>query len=1357
MKQKLLLLLLIVLAVPVTMMADDPVEIGGIYYNLIPKGKIASVTSNPNKYTDDVVIPSTVEFEGVTYTVKEIGSSAFANCTGLTSIEIPNSVTSIGGSAFSGCSGLTSIEIPNSVTSIGGSAFSGCSGLTSIEIPNSVTSISDGTFWACSGLTSIDIPNCVTSIGYSAFSGCSSLISIDIPNSVTSIGTDAFSGCSSLASITVESGNTVYDSRDNSNAIIETSSNTLTNGCKNTVIPSSVTSIGYSAFSGCSSLISIDIPNSVTSIGSDAFKNCSGLISIGIPNSVTSIGSYAFYGCSSLTSIDIPDGVTSIGSYAFYGCSSLTSIDIPENLTTIRGSTFENCSYLTSIIIPEGVTSIEGNAFRGCSGLTSIVLPNSLVDASGLNDCYPTYFEYHCRLEQFFNNKNYSDYNFYGPEISNIETLVIGDEIDHVGGTTVRVVCFRNNDNLKNVTIGSGVTNIVNCFNNCKNLDVVTCYATTPPVASSSFDGSYIEYATLIVPDEAYNAYSTTLPWSNFGTIKKFSEYYPAAISLDTPANGSISATVDGAAVSSGDNIGYNRTVILSNSPDLGYVFDHYTVTAADGTEVPVTDGSFTMPSQDVTVSAVFREAAINTVTINNQEGGVLCVMQGNTEITSGTNVMEGTILTISHTPADGYVLDHYTVTDGNGVEIPLDETNSFAMPDTPVVIDVAYKGSYEIASLEDLVALANYVNEGNPTLGLRWIQTADIDISSISAWKPIGVGEHNAYYNGPSTLSSEGFAGTYDGQGHVITGANLSDSESEAVGIFGIVTGTVKRLGVTGANYNATKDCRGGALAGVVAASSNSTGLVENCFVTNSSIKTASRVGGALAGAVYGGVVSNCYTANNTVTGARYGYVTGDTRSDKSYKGTVQYCYTNGGSVTSSQSGITTSCQTNVSAERFASGEIAYLLNGSSSTSPTWYQTIGSDNYPTLIESDGNTVSCEHRFSCTNTDLGINYNNNGKEGNATEHMFTLVPANFDSESDLAYNKCVYCGQIFAMDADPTANPQALDNIPPITASYGDTFTLPSTITEGQTITWTSNDTDIANISDNTLTITSVGTATITATIDGGTSFDAVTQDYNLTANKAPLTITVKDHAIVIGETLPTTYEVEYSGFKNGDDASVLTAQPTFSCSATSDSGIGTYDIIASGAEADNYEITYVNGTLTIDAAIATITIPAEGMTTYSLNHDLDFSGVTDFKAYIIVGYNKKTNKVIAVEVDEAPAGTGLYLAGTPGSYEVPLGESGTYYMNMLKGVTTATTIPATNGDFANLTLSSATTPTFAPASDGSSVDANTAYLQIETAKYNGQPIELLLMDKELLGDINKDGNVTIVDVMMVVDIILNQ
>ena len=247
-------------------------------------------------------------------------------------VVIEDGVTNIGDYAFYGCEYLSSVTIPNSVTSIGHWVFKNCSRLTSVTIPNSVTSIGNEAFYGCSRLTSVTIPNSVTSIGDHAFEYCSSLTSVTIPNSVTSIGQLAFASTRNLSSITVEEGNTKYDSRDNCNAIIETKSNKLITGCKNTVIPKSVTSIGECAFFGCSSLTSIEIPNSVTNIEDNAFQSCIGLTSVTIGKSVTSIGQFAFGGGRSLTSITFKGSTPpAFGYNVFNGISKSVLIYVPAN------------------------------------------------------------------------------------------------------------------------------------------------------------------------------------------------------------------------------------------------------------------------------------------------------------------------------------------------------------------------------------------------------------------------------------------------------------------------------------------------------------------------------------------------------------------------------------------------------------------------------------------------------------------------------------------------------------------------------------------------------------------------------------------------------------------------------------------------------------------------------------------------------------------------------------------------------------------------------------------------------------------------------------------------------------------
>lgn len=192
-----------------------------------------------------------------------------------------------------------------------------------VVIPNSVTSIDDWAFNSCKSLTSVIIPDSVKSIGKWAFVNCFNLTNITIPDSVKQISNAAFFYCNKLTSISVDKNNLVYDSRNDCNAIIETATNTLIIGCKNTIIPDSITSIGDEAFFYCAGLTSIAIPDSIISIGDSAFECCFCLTDIKIPDSVKSIGIHAFEACYSLKNITIPNNVINIGKDIFSDCPDL--------------------------------------------------------------------------------------------------------------------------------------------------------------------------------------------------------------------------------------------------------------------------------------------------------------------------------------------------------------------------------------------------------------------------------------------------------------------------------------------------------------------------------------------------------------------------------------------------------------------------------------------------------------------------------------------------------------------------------------------------------------------------------------------------------------------------------------------------------------------------------------------------------------------------------------------------------------------------------------------------------------------------------------------------------------------------
>ena len=382
-------------------------------------GSMSEEPAIPNTTLGAVTIPSMLGGK----TVVGIGQCAFVNCKNITSINIPNTVTYIGESAFFNCEGLTTLSLPNSLKTIERRAFWYCRSIKSLYIPASVVSISDLAFPYWYELTSIKvdtnnpiydsrnncnaiietasntliascqktvIPNTVTSLSDYAFFGCGGLKAITIPSSVTSIGFENFNCCYNLTTIWVETGNPVFDSRNNCNGIIETSSNTLVAGCQSTIIPDNVVKIGKSAFWGCFNLTKITIPPSVTVLDNSAFGTCFNLAEITLPESVTSIGWQAFYGCQSLTSIFIPKSVTNLGQKAFANCINMTSIRVDEANTVfdsrndcnavIRSNNNTLESGCQTTYIPDDIKTIWPYAFFGCYSLKAINIPNSVTN-----------------------------------------------------------------------------------------------------------------------------------------------------------------------------------------------------------------------------------------------------------------------------------------------------------------------------------------------------------------------------------------------------------------------------------------------------------------------------------------------------------------------------------------------------------------------------------------------------------------------------------------------------------------------------------------------------------------------------------------------------------------------------------------------------------------------------------------------------------------------------------------------------------------------------------------------------------------------------------------------------------------
>lgn len=555
-----------------------------------------------DKPTGNVIIPDTVTHLGSQYAVKSIANYALENCSDITSIIIPNTITSIGSGAFGQCFGLTSINIPNSVTRLGNLVFINCHALSSVSLPNSVTNIGYNIFFHCDSISSpiynstcfvylprsysgnYVIPSGITKVCGHAFQDCINLTGITIPQSVDSIHLSAFYGCTGLTSIS---------------------------------LPDALISIGNYAFYHCTNLPLVYIPESVDSIGDSAFCSVQNIAYNGsatgspwgalnvlhtddvfvysnsamtspiayigdtsvvvIPNSVTTIGDYLFSGHTEIVEITIPVGIISIGNGAFDGCdsiatvnynalnchqangtfqnlNSLATLNIGNNVQYIPDNMFRRCGALENLQIPSGVTEIGNYAFSG-TGLATLIIPNGIttIGQGAFSEC-PSLTS----VSMGSGISTIGDSAF--AQNNHLTTVGLGENLAYIGNNAF-LNCGINGE----LEIPQSLISIGNYgFKNCSSISEITCHGQeAPTLGIDVFDG--IDPNIIVnIPCRSTNSYAEE--WSYFNNIQEPLIIFHAITAEES--HGSIEIIQEPSC--------NNPVAIVQAVPNENYQFDHW-------------------------------------------------------------------------------------------------------------------------------------------------------------------------------------------------------------------------------------------------------------------------------------------------------------------------------------------------------------------------------------------------------------------------------------------------------------------------------------------------------------------------------------------------------------------------------------------------------------------------------------------------------------------------------------------------------------------------------------------------------------------------------------------------------------
>lgn len=491
--KKLAVLAVIVTACSFTASAYD-FMVDSICYNIIGENEVEITQNEAYKVSGEVILPGTVNYDGVTYNVTCIGKYAFDNCKEITFVSVPEGVTAIRYFAFAGCSSLEYVELPNSLTTIEQHGFYCCTSMKEFHIPRNLTNIAYNVFnsfanllyYTCSPLnpryravdgllyskdmtelvaypaanpaTSFDIPTYVTRLGDYCLHNCDNLTEINIHENVTEMGMNIFSGCDNIESI---------------------------------YIPDAVTCMGVTVFGDCKKLSQVHLPASADSLLSSFFTNCPSLTEVTIPRNIRYIGTFAFADCKNLKTINFEEGsrLNKIDLRAFEKCYALEEFIMPDSVTVLGGQILGYCNGLKNVHLSDNLKILAGATFWYCTGLTELDIPGTVtfIGNAAITGC------------------------------TSLKRIKVGDK-NSTPNITFIEDCALDCANIERIELGVNIDSIDSYgLDMSQNLKVLISWSTTPPKTGSY--GFYPYDAVLYVPKASVEAYRTAPKWNTFKTI----------------------------------------------------------------------------------------------------------------------------------------------------------------------------------------------------------------------------------------------------------------------------------------------------------------------------------------------------------------------------------------------------------------------------------------------------------------------------------------------------------------------------------------------------------------------------------------------------------------------------------------------------------------------------------------------------------------------------------------------------------------------------------------------------------------------------------------------------------------------